>query len=30
MLGEHNEEVYRGLLGLAEDEYGRLRAAGVL
>ncbi len=29
-LGEHNNEVYRGLLGLSNDEFGRLRAAQVL
>ncbi|MCL4242058.1 MAG: CoA transferase [Dehalococcoidia bacterium] len=30
LLGEHNEEVYRGLLGLTEDEYSRLHAADVI
>ncbi|MFW6203334.1 MAG: CaiB/BaiF CoA transferase family protein [Actinomycetota bacterium] len=29
-LGEHNDEVYRGLLGLADDEVTRLREAGVI
>lgn len=29
-LGEHNEEVYRGLLGLSEQEMSRLRDAGVI
>ena len=28
MLGEHNEMVYKELLGLTEDEYGRLEAGG--
>jgi crotonobetainyl-CoA:carnitine CoA-transferase CaiB-like acyl-CoA transferase len=30
LLGEHNEEVYRDLLGLTEGEYARLRTEGVL
>ncbi len=29
-MGEHNEEVYRGLLGLSEDEYLRLVMDGVI
>lgn len=29
-LGEHNDEVYRGLLGLADDEVAHLRGAGVI
>ena len=28
-LGEHNEEVYQGLLGLSDDELERLREEGV-
>ena len=28
MLGEHNETVYKELLGLTEEEYGRLEEAG--
>lgn len=28
--GEHNDEVYKGLLGMADDELARLREAGVL
>ena len=28
LLGEHNEEVYRHLLGLSEEEYARLEALG--
>jgi len=28
-LGEHNEEVFKGLLGLSADEYASLAAAGV-
>jgi formyl-CoA transferase len=29
-LGEHNDEVYRGLLGLGDDDLDRLRAAAVI
>jgi len=29
-LGQHNEEVYRGLLGLGDDEIAELTAAGVI
>jgi formyl-CoA transferase len=29
-LGEHNDDVYRDLLGLADDEYQRLRDSGVV
>lgn len=29
-LGEHNDEVFRGLLGLGDDEIARLRLAGVI
>lgn len=29
-LGEHNEEIYRGLLGLSEAEFGALRRKGVI
>ncbi len=29
-MGEHNEEVFRGLLGLSEDEYLRLVVEGVI
>ena len=30
MLGEHNREVFRDLLGVPEEEYERLRADGVI
>lgn len=30
MMGEHNEEVLQGLLGLSEDEYAALLAEGVI
>lgn len=29
-LGEHNEEIYRGLLGLSQDEVAELQGAGVI
>jgi crotonobetainyl-CoA:carnitine CoA-transferase CaiB-like acyl-CoA transferase len=29
-LGEHNDEVFQGLLGLSPQEIGRLAAAGVI
>jgi len=29
-MGEHNEAVYRGLLGLLEEEYYRLISDGVI
>lgn len=29
-LGEHNEEIYKGLLGYSDDEFQHLRAQGVL
>jgi formyl-CoA transferase len=29
-LGQHTDEVLRGLLGMSAEEVGRLRAAGVL
>jgi hypothetical protein len=30
MLGEHNQEVFGGILGLAEDELQDLAAEGVI
>ena len=30
LMGEHNEEVLRGLLGLSPDEYAALLAEGVI
>ncbi|MBP1742691.1 MAG: CoA transferase [Deltaproteobacteria bacterium] len=30
LIGEHNEEVYKGELGLSEDEITRMRRAGVI
>jgi crotonobetainyl-CoA:carnitine CoA-transferase CaiB-like acyl-CoA transferase len=30
MLGEHNEEVYLGLLGLGNDEFGRLKGQAII
>jgi formyl-CoA transferase len=29
-LGEHNDEIYRGLLGLGDSEMTKLTAAGVI
>jgi crotonobetainyl-CoA:carnitine CoA-transferase CaiB-like acyl-CoA transferase len=29
-VGEHNDEIYRGLLGLASERVTRLRAAGAI
>jgi formyl-CoA transferase len=29
-LGEHNDEVFGGMLGLSAEEIGRLRAEGVI
>ena len=29
-LGEHNDDVYRGLLGLEDDDLSSLRADGVI
>jgi crotonobetainyl-CoA:carnitine CoA-transferase CaiB-like acyl-CoA transferase len=29
-VGEHNDEIYRGLLGLAPDRLAKLRAAGAI
>ncbi|MFN8103021.1 MAG: hypothetical protein U0U69_01000 [Acidimicrobiia bacterium] len=29
-LGEHNDEVYRGLLGMTREELDRLKDAGVV
>jgi len=29
LLGEHNEDVFRGLLGLGAEEYASLAADGV-
>jgi crotonobetainyl-CoA:carnitine CoA-transferase CaiB-like acyl-CoA transferase len=29
-LGEHNDEVYQGILGMSADEIGRLQADGVI
>ena len=29
-LGEHNDEIYRGLLGLTDDELAKLTDAGVV
>ena len=29
-LGQHNDEVYRGLLGLSDSEVGELQANGVI
>jgi crotonobetainyl-CoA:carnitine CoA-transferase CaiB-like acyl-CoA transferase len=28
LLGEHNEQIYRSLLGIGEDEYAELTASG--
>jgi crotonobetainyl-CoA:carnitine CoA-transferase CaiB-like acyl-CoA transferase len=30
LLGQHNEEVYRGLLGYSEQDFDRLRKAGAV
>jgi formyl-CoA transferase len=30
LLGEHNEEVYMGMLGISADEFERLRQARVI
>ena len=29
-LGEHNDEVYKGMLGMADDEIKKLEAVGVI
>jgi formyl-CoA transferase len=29
-LGEHNDEIFRGLLGLSEERYGALKSANVI
>jgi glutaryl-CoA transferase len=30
LLGQHNEEIYRGLLGKSEDELAKLKSAGIV